>query len=333
MKKMLLFFSLILLAMGFAISVYAQKREPTCSSVDLREKLPPTRLQGDIGWCYAYAAADLLSFKIGKNVSPISMALNFNRIYLNHTGAFDASELKKHGHHIAQLEGGEIRQALFAAEQTPVCLQNDYSFELAKSKTMEKIAETLKEVESLETQYRKSKSFALSCAQLNSLHSIFPHIGAQELTHMLQKSAATSEPELNFVDELESANCRHPIFLKKPLEIKHASTDKHWKFRSSVDDLIRVLNQELDRNNIVGLSYYFHLDDLKNSSRDDKYGHASVIVGRRQAATGCEYLVRNSMSTCEDYDAKIAKNCDHNNVWVPENILRRDGTDVTFIPK
>jgi len=48
----------------------------TCTPVDLRNKLGPLRDQGKTGWCFAYTAADLLTAKLGKEVSAIGVAIS-----------------------------------------------------------------------------------------------------------------------------------------------------------------------------------------------------------------------------------------------------------------
>ena len=49
----------------------------TCTPVDLRKKLGPPRDQGKTGWCFAYSASDLLTAKLGKEVSAVGVAINF----------------------------------------------------------------------------------------------------------------------------------------------------------------------------------------------------------------------------------------------------------------
>ena len=50
----------------------------TCQPTDLRDKLGPVRNQDTMGWCYAFAAADLLTADTGKTISAFDIALNYN---------------------------------------------------------------------------------------------------------------------------------------------------------------------------------------------------------------------------------------------------------------
>jgi hypothetical protein len=50
----------------------------TCEAVDLRgPALGATRDQGAVGWCYAFSAADLLSYHTGERVSAGALAVNY----------------------------------------------------------------------------------------------------------------------------------------------------------------------------------------------------------------------------------------------------------------
>ena len=72
---------LIALLISFTVSAYIKTPEPECSSVDLRnETLGPIRNQGEISWCYAFTAADVLQHTFGLNeiISPADLAISYN---------------------------------------------------------------------------------------------------------------------------------------------------------------------------------------------------------------------------------------------------------------
>jgi len=86
-----LFFTLILLG---SFSAYADEAQngPTprsaaqCAPMDIRPMHPHLsemwnnpRDQDGVGWCYAYAAADLLSVEAGMNVSAAELSYRYNR--------------------------------------------------------------------------------------------------------------------------------------------------------------------------------------------------------------------------------------------------------------
>ncbi|MBL7557843.1 MAG: hypothetical protein JNM24_18585 [Bdellovibrionaceae bacterium] len=66
--------------------VYADQTldERSCTDVDVSDQLGPIRNQGNIGWCYANVAADLLTFRYqdelqGKQASAGYVAITFNQ--------------------------------------------------------------------------------------------------------------------------------------------------------------------------------------------------------------------------------------------------------------
>jgi hypothetical protein len=59
-------------------------------------------------------------------------------------------------------------------------------------------------------------------------------------------------------------------------------------------------------------------------------GHASLIIGRRRVGKSCQLLVRNSWGTsCNAYSNDFE--CENGNIWVDENILKKNLMDVTYI--
>jgi hypothetical protein len=94
---------------------------------------------------------------------------------------------------------------------------------------------------------------------------------------------------------------------------------------------MELMNQQLDSNNIVGISYL--LSFLKNSHDYYKLsGHASTVVGRNyNEKTGdCEYLIRNSWGPgCASYDALFA--CHDGHILVPEFALQRGLNGVGYL--
>ena len=63
----------------------ARAEEKKCQpAVDLRNQaLGEVRDQDSIGWCYAFAGADLLTYKLGKKVSAVDVAMNYNDGWFN----------------------------------------------------------------------------------------------------------------------------------------------------------------------------------------------------------------------------------------------------------
>ncbi|MBL7542656.1 MAG: hypothetical protein JNL11_02520 [Bdellovibrionaceae bacterium] len=63
----------------------ARREESRCQpATDLRNQaLGEVRDQDSIGWCYAFAGADLLTYKLGRKVSAVDLAMNYNSGFIN----------------------------------------------------------------------------------------------------------------------------------------------------------------------------------------------------------------------------------------------------------
>ena len=95
-----------------------------CSAVDNLNGFPEAstenkrpRHQDTIGWCYAYTAADLLSFKTGKTISAIDVANAYNNV--GPVAMLD----RLMGAKESEIEGGLIADAASAALKRGLCLE------------------------------------------------------------------------------------------------------------------------------------------------------------------------------------------------------------------
>ena len=114
MKPILMLLTLLLSFSVFSQSDVQEKRKASCS--DVVNLNPPLerdkpRNQDTIGWCYAYAAADLLGHALGKNVSAVSLAAS-----LNDKPLFRILGIK---------EGGFIDAAISETMKKGFCLEKD----------------------------------------------------------------------------------------------------------------------------------------------------------------------------------------------------------------
>ncbi len=103
---------------------------PDCSPKDLREKMPPIRDQDSVGWCYAFTAADLVSFKIGDEISPIDIANSTEQNRDSFTQKIAAhfvqpSSIKFRGGTNPERPGGNMQEAIDAAQEKGFCRESD----------------------------------------------------------------------------------------------------------------------------------------------------------------------------------------------------------------
>ena len=100
--------------------------------------------------------------------------------------------------------------------------------------------------------------------------------------------------------------------------------------RQSGKALLDTLDEQLNRGNILEMSYFASVLSNQYSYSDGR--HSSVIVGRRfNDKTGtCQFLIRNSWGTgCGYYDDSYE--CDQGNVWIPEDKIAEVGSSTTYL--
>jgi hypothetical protein len=326
--------------------VQSRRKQLTCSSVDLRnESLGEVRNQGSIGWCFAYATADLLSYELGEQVSARNVAQNYH-----HKREADTAE--------EFIEGGSIKAAADSSMEFGVCKESDmpsnnkmrysandssYSFkdiflELERLKEVQEdqITEaTIKPVlrpwafKAYQKLFSNADDYKVSpvCDTYYLLKEIFPTITVDSVRKVIAKNSFDE-----YTDTLFEELCPTSGRLKQQIPI-----DEKWIDKDSVDDQFDALdkiNALLDGKNgdaqIIGIAYAGKMI----SKKDHTYtgvSHASTIVGRKtDPITGeCKYLVRNTWGNTY----KRSLDDENGNIWVSRDELMENVGAITFVKK
>lgn len=319
----------------------------SCTPKDFRAKLPPVRNQGSAGLCFAYAAADLASFKTGKDVSPVGIAIAYYKdIYRSETEKSWGQWLME-GSNPEKLDlidgGGNLAQGFMSAKRNGMCLDKDFgktshhtltSFEdkediWARGEFSTAELDLLKEVEKLAAtsdvtgkmeKIEKMKDIK-SCSQSGqALKTLFPSVNISDLTEVINES--TEETAIfNTYDRFCAAN---------KINITEDVTEVYMGKDNSTT--MTTLDQELNRGNIAGITYYA---GMLYSPRAGFFGpHGSTIVGRRfnEESGVCEYLLRNSWGgRCSDYKRfnKDSYPCEDGHLWIPADLIQKHTYSVT----
>lgn len=302
--KNYVFFSVAVLSVALnAVAV-------VCSRIDLRnDVLGPARDQGQIGWCFAFTAADLISHRIGKRVSVSDLAMNYYRKF---DGKAASEEYQK-----GFQESGGVGKALEVARDTGVCLEKDMpsnnflTFDLRSGKISERVW-NIPEVMSALTES------ALDETPEYYIH--FPHVSKKQYLDLLE-TKTTHEAWATIVE----LSCRGRRLGVQGLNPKKPIISKLFPKHN-----FKVIHQQLEKGNIVGISYYSAF--LKSKPRNIDAFHASSIVGRRwnRQTNKCEFLIRNSWGTsCSGYRSGF--DCDNGNLWVPRDILEENVSYLNYI--
>ena len=297
-----------------------QKIQRTCTPVDLREHLPPVRDQDSIGWCYAFTAADLLSFKLKKNISAVDIALNYNKEYnkeeYNNTLSHKILELLEIVDE-ETFEGGQIDKSIkYLNANSGACLESN----------MRSDDNTYGELYSNILTLKNSLDENPNACE-NEVKSIFPN---QDMNSLLKIAAETNKNSL--LEELRHQNCLPRIPVEK-FKIKSESDVEKFETAKKITPYLDTIDKQLSENNIIGIGYHAQILFQKNDHPDDSIKptpHGSSVVGRRfnEKNGECEYLIRNAQGrSCDYYDF----DCEEGNIWLPRSKLNMGLFGVTYL--
>lgn len=291
----------------------------TCENVDLREQLGPVQNQDGTGLCYAYTAADLVSFKMGRRVSPLDIALQYTKRrdeimwrgagnkYLNQI----EDERKKDIFH-----GGWVRYALQYSNDVGFCADEKInSSEVGRDRGLYKGLVNLNQLTL--HQYNLDSSNGSSCGKFAEIQKIFPGVSMREL-----QDAANRSNVMDIGANVSNEACEPRLTTKTPVRFKnlHNEGNPSEILRSSdFDQIDRVLNskQPVSLSIFMDKVYSFGKSSIANQPR-----HAITLAGRKyNPATGkCEYILKNSWGPeCDRY---FKVRCENGYLFIPEETFK-----------
>lgn len=280
----------------------------TCSSKDLSQSpgLEAPLNRDGTGWCYAFSAADLVSFKIKKRISAFDVATQFHE-------SIRSSLVKRFTHNktMHMLEsGGNIEEALEAASGRPMCSEA----ELPSDYNNNSMYDYVSQVESL----KAANSPSATCEGVKKL---FPSLLADEVKNIL--SAYKGEERTM---QLALASCKNKIQVPK---IRYQS------FKVKDDPSLKDLDKQLDAGNILAFDHdprFFILGPDYTPKKID-YTHIATVVGRKFINGQCMYKIKGSSGRNKNY--KYASPYKENNsggyVWVDKKTLAKFSEKFTYV--
>jgi hypothetical protein len=315
----------------------------TCSDVDLRSEIGPIRDQGDIGWCFANASADLLTFHyrhilLGEQVSAGYLAIAYNNLW---------SAWRK-----PTESGGFVSATTYQAIRDGLCPREAETVLLSHG--IEKgLSEKLNFLTELKTRYDGSgfratyKWIHQQAEAAKALDSPLLQMPVADLEELL----ASSTPK-NFLKNFADHFCQNRInglpkdfVWTDPVAWFHDSPQIEFDETPHLEAITPVmqnwalkdLHHQLDRSNIVAVDYFPQFFDRPIATPVDTNGstHASIIAGRRwnKEAKRCELLLRNSWGTGCHYknpELQAPGYCDGGNLWIPEKDFAKYLTGVVY---
>ncbi|WP_413586806.1 C1 family peptidase [Bdellovibrio sp. HCB274] len=295
-------------------SAYESK---TCTQIDMTKDMPPVRNQDSVGWCYAFVAADLASYKLKKNISAADIALEYQDNWI------DALNRSLGETPAAELSGGRAGDAVERMSEKGFCLERDLPSE---DNIGGDFKATLNNIEDLGRALISADSKACEGIAFGA-RSIFPNANTSDIRDVLEKSSKGQ-----FINNLREKTCKDRI--KGNLK-----TENFWVkgiYPEGVDHLeaARSIDQQLSAKNPVALALDANAfyDRSVVSVRGKIGAHAVSIVGRRfnKASGQCEYQIRNSWGTgCSSYDT--AYECKNGQFWMNKADVLKHTYGVTYV--
>ena len=348
MKNLSILFPLALISSFAFAEVKIKLPESKCSTLDIRDKIPKLREhfskprnQDSVGWCYGFAAADLLSVELGESVSATHASAVYNshierntlyKLQENFWGVFSK---KRQGAFTEVREGGYIEEALkYIRKDGKICREDDFPFD---GDYWSGIKGMITELENIKSQMSK-KSFVseeMVCQKISNLKSTYPLIDSD--TGEIYATLLNSNINIA-LSELVKRQCENRLLdVGKNFEVKSTNRLKLRK-RASERDIERFKNRTikyfeniqsvLESGRPIGVSY-----NVKHITGSDG-GHASVLTGMRFKDGVCQFKIRNSWGKgCYAYDPEKITGCDpdEGSFWITDQKFYEMVYNITYI--
>ena len=326
--------------------IFKNPDRSTESKRTLSKLFSTPRNQGNVGWCYAFTAADMLSIEIGTPVSPMHMAALYNKQEYNDPSIISFLNRKATGlmrEDEGELyEGGHIHDALeYSIENGRICTEAQMPFERPsrlKSGRLSPINSGMMITwlnDIRDDIENKVMSFEEACSKLEGMFInpvmnlssfINETITAETAAHIL-----LSQNLNNSFEEFIEETCGDS---QAPIE-SSLSVHSHWNITiSGRRTFLQKLNDLLNRGKPIGLEYREgHV--LEHGNFNLAANHASVLLARRwnNEKQVCEFKIRDSKgrNSCDIYKEGIDCNDREGTFWISDEELVQMTQKFTWI--
>lgn len=292
--------------------------QDTCDPVDLRKKYSFLNFASSQGnknqSCYAYAAADLVSFKLGRPISAIDLQNTFEQSWPGKTLL-----LLTHERGLPQWAIEEGMKKGFCSDEK-VRSSNGVRVSF-KSKIISDFKKTLLDLKQLQSKLSELPSdhryeYAYcQASKIEGLSYFFPKMNLNEVANILIETES---------DEIKNRLIEYSC--EKNRIQGNFEVMSSWGFGSRfLKKVSQVTDDQLDQGNAIVLGFRGSL--LKNIYTSEGE-HAAMIMGRRwdSERNQCEYLIKNTWGTdCKKprlYDPFfLMGRCENGNLWIPGDLL------------
>lgn len=300
-------FFITLIFFGFQQVAFADEVQ-SCPTIDLRVNPQPwltrylsqTYNQLDLGYCFAYSAADLLSIKQKQAISPTHLAIN-HFATISPVGVSVARKL----HLISQylLQGGTSDVTFYLLKPgTLLCEQSAFPIKTFDRWTLLKLYSIFNQKPVSMNDYlilsSKWKSNYLSLSEFIAQLRMGPN--------------NFFEQKLN---ELFLQSCGNEVVEIQPFHVRQFfpedKNDQQSMRSVSIDIMKDLVQSQLSKGQAVQINYGVKV--LDNSSGL----HSSSVIGQKDINGECRYLIRNTWRTNYDsYRKDVIKEQGMSAIWV-----------------
>jgi hypothetical protein len=307
--------------------------------------------QGDTAICFAYATTDMISQRVGTEISALDVATKYyfadpSRLaqstnpdlqrYLRGMGdyraaiaesraATDVSSEHNPGRHpyIDMLEGGEEDIAALLYNVGGLCKDQDLP------------------------SYDGYTHFAAYLALLRTWMRVFPPAQYSRIS-LAGAAPALLSPKTDafnaaWISRVERQCRRRPLPVPLlPVNYRVATNQASFMqlleegrppSDAQVDRMFSMIDYSLDHNRAPAVGYSWYVLEKRDPNDMDLVAdHSSVIIGRRRVGETCQYRVQdNTGEYCAPMREGIRDRCELGRIWLTEDELKRTLYSVTYL--
>jgi hypothetical protein len=301
-----------------------KKLRESCSPKDFSSRLGMVRNQTDIGWCYAFSAADLVTFKMGPSTNNFTRKISAADLAFQYNRENYKERAETYGVNNADQEGGWMAAALKSAlKHGGYCPEKDApSEDLAYGLLKETVAEV--EGFKVEAQYNELPDDRF-CLAYGRTRELFPNLGVKDFQDIL---TVIGDRNLDFFEKLDDKNCKDK---RNAYGVTEKSVHELNSKNSDEKGFLNAIDEQLDKNNVSAIGIQFSMLSAKGASGL----HAVNVVGRRynEEKKSCEYLLRNSwgLGCSKSLKQDLCAKEHSGHLWVSRDTLKDGLVNVTYI--
>lgn len=312
------------LTLMLATFISAHASAQSCRDVDIRDAMTPELKevfstpfhQGSMGWCYAYSASDLLTARLGKQISPLHLSLVFsNSVSGLGATARNVMGLNKSGFY----EAGTVPRAIELIQaQGHACSESTVTSQHEAYGLLPTFLESISDV------YHGKADFLAQVNATTFLEKHFPGLPSEQvLAYIASRPAKT--PAHSLLKVAQAACQGQGDSIEIPRGLKLATKNKSSYDQTSI---VEFIDRGLNRKKPVSIRYTMKrlIDESQKKGfwMDNFSQHISTVIGRKKVGNQCMYVVRNSWgASCKGYAQGIFCNEREGTYQIPASELER----------